>query len=72
MCLWRYGEGVDETELRFDVWRVGPDVTVKVTHVPSGRSAQVYADGCGEYRLKQIALAALEALLAMDAKLAAG
>lgn len=62
---------MDETELRIDVWRAGPHVGVRVTHLPSGRSVQVTADGVGEFRLRQIARSALETLLTLDAKLAA-
>jgi protein subunit release factor A len=63
---------MDESELRVDVWRQAvssPEVRVRVTHLPTGLTAE--ATGEGEQRMRQVALTAMEAALTANARGAA-
>ena len=60
---------MDESELRIDVYRhaqVGPDVSVRITHLPTGLTAE--ATGQGRIRMTEAARTALEIALAANAK----
>jgi len=62
---------VDETELRIDVTRQAnfvPTSAVRVTHLPTGLTAE--AVGTGELQVRRKALTDMEAALAETAKLA--